>query len=212
MPVLVEGKHTAEFLVTEGGGYISRDQVVVASGSGIVEPATVIGAQRVADTVAVAAAPGNTGNGTVGAVTTGLKVEVGIYTLVATAATKFDVLTPSGDKLKGLTTGAAYASDHINLTVTAGGTAFVAGDTIEVTVDAGNMKVGPLDLTADDGTQAAYGILYARVDATSADARGTAITRHAEVNGVDLIWPDGITSGQKAAAVAQLADRGIIVR
>lgn len=212
MPVLVEGKHTAEFLVTEGSGYISRDQVVVASGGGILEPGTVIGAQRVADTVTVTAAPGNTGDGTVGEVTTGSKTEVGIYTLVATATTKFDVITPSGDKLKGLAVGTAYASDHINLTVTAGGPAFVAGDTIEITVAAGNMKVGPLDLAADDGTQVAYGILYAGVDATAADVRVTAITRHAEVNGADLLWPAGITAGQKSAAVAQLADRGIIVR
>ena len=43
MPVLTEGKHTAEFLLSEGNGIISRDEVVVSSAAGALVPGTVMG-------------------------------------------------------------------------------------------------------------------------------------------------------------------------
>ncbi|MDV7391653.1 head decoration protein, partial [Arthrospira platensis SPKY1] len=42
-------------------------------------------------------------------------------------------------------------------------------------------KYAAYDNAASDGSQAAVGILYAGVDATSADADGVLIARHAEV-------------------------------
>ena len=43
MPVLTEGKHTAEFLLSEGNGTISRDEVVISSTAGALVPGTVMG-------------------------------------------------------------------------------------------------------------------------------------------------------------------------
>ncbi len=40
---LNEGKHTAEFLLSEGNGSISREQVVISSAAGALVPGTVVG-------------------------------------------------------------------------------------------------------------------------------------------------------------------------
>lgn len=42
MTVLTEGMHTAEFLVSEGNGHISREVVTIAAGADL-EPCTVLG-------------------------------------------------------------------------------------------------------------------------------------------------------------------------
>jgi hypothetical protein len=65
---------------------------------------------------------------------------------------------------------------------------------------------------AVDGSAVAAGILYEACDATAADQVRAAITRLAEVNGLRLTWPAGITSPEKAAAIVELAARNIIVR
>lgn len=59
----------------------------------------------------------------------------------------------------------------------------------------------------------AVAVLYDHVDADSSDGLpAVAIVRDAEVNGAELIWPTGISAGDKTAAIAQLAAAGIIVR
>ena len=41
--VFNEGRHTGEFLLSEGNGQISREAVVIASGSGVIAPGSVLG-------------------------------------------------------------------------------------------------------------------------------------------------------------------------
>lgn len=65
---------------------------------------------------------------------------------------------------------------------------------------------------AATGEEAAAGLLRSGVDATVADISAVAILRDAEVNGAELVWPDGITAEQQAAAITELAALGIIVR
>jgi len=69
-----------------------------------------------------------------------------------------------------------------------------------------------LDPDATDGSQTAVAVLYAAVDASAAAAPGVAVARSAEVNAAELVWPEGITPAQQAAAVADLAAAGIITR
>lgn len=207
----IEGARAGEFVKSEGHGTISRDVVIIESGQGYLSPGTVLGCRSVGNDVAVTAGA-NTGNGTVSGVVTGIDVEIGAYRLEATAANKFELVTPSGDKLKSVTVGQAYASSHIGLTVTAGAAPFVAGDSFVLAVSAGARKYVALDLAADDGAQVAAAILRAEVDATAADGRGVGIVRLAEVTSDRLIWPAGITAPQKSAAVATLARNHIIVR
>lgn len=67
MPELTEGQHKAEFIVTEANGSLSRETVIFLSGQSIL-PGHVLGKVLAGSGTAVAVA-GNTGNGTVGAVT-----------------------------------------------------------------------------------------------------------------------------------------------
>ena len=68
------------------------------------------------------------------------------------------------------------------------------------------------DATSSDISVAAA-VLYDAVDADSSDGLpAVAIVRDAEVTGAELIWPTGISAGDKTTAIAQLAAAGIIVR
>lgn len=177
-------------------------------------PGTVLGRQGVSDTIS-AVAGANTGDGTLDGATVvaGKDVEIGGYVLTAKTATKFAVVTPSGDALKDAAVGTAYNSSHIGgFTIAAGGTAFVEGDSFTVTVSQGNGEFTSLDPDADDGSQVASAILFNDVDAKSAAKKGVLITRLATVSQSRLIWPEGITDGQKAAAIADLASNHLLVK
>ena len=64
-----------------------------------------------------------------------------------------------------------------------------------------------------DGTQRVAGILWEGVTTDGANlGAGVVIARAAEVRGVDLTWPAGITAVQKADAIRQLEKLGVIVR
>ncbi|TCS71987.1 bacteriophage lambda head decoration protein D [Sulfuritortus calidifontis] len=74
-------------------------------------------------------------------------------------------------------------------------------------------KLKALDPSAADGTEVAAGVLGNAVDATLIDREDAIlIARHAIVARGALVWPAGITAAQKAAAIAQLEARGILVR
>lgn len=66
-------------------------------------------------------------------------------------------------------------------------------------------KYTAYDDAATDGSEVAAGILYAQVDATSADAKALSVVRHAEVKSAFL-------TGSDENAVADLAALQIIVR
>jgi hypothetical protein len=65
---------------------------------------------------------------------------------------------------------------------------------------------------ASDGSEVAAGVLYDAIDATEADTVGAAIVRLAEVNAAELVWPAGITGGQKTTALSELAQSYVIAR
>ena len=73
-------------------------------------------------------------------------------------------------------------------------------------------KYKALDPAAVDGSEVAAGVLYDAVDASAADAEGVAIVRLAEVNAAELVWPAGITGGEQATALGELAALSIIAR
>jgi hypothetical protein len=74
-------------------------------------------------------------------------------------------------------------------------------------------KLKALDPAAGDGSEVAVGVLALAVDATLIDREDAIlIARHAIVARGALIWPAGVTTAQRAAAIAQLEARGIVVR
>jgi hypothetical protein len=130
----------------------------------------------------VAATGQNTGNGTIGAISTGTGAKEGAYALRATGATTFTVTDPEGNALPNATVGTAYADAGLDFTITAGGTAFIAGDTFTLTVED---AIGEFILsvkTATDGSQVPSAILADFADATNGPVTTGAYVM-AEVNG-----------------------------
>lgn len=124
----------------------------------------------------------------------------------------WNVLTPQGIPLLPATVGTAYTSSHVNFTLTDSGTNFAVNDTFTITVS-GDGYVAALAPAAVDGTQEVCGVLMAGVVAPSdAEVSGLTVVRDAMVADYALVWPAGITTPQKATAVAQLKAMGIIVR
>jgi len=110
-------------------------------------------------------------------------------------------------------TGAFLASEsngsrsRENATLAAGNLA--VGTVLALNGDGDYVQVAP---AAADGTETAVAILYAAVDASAAPAKCVVIVRDAEVNQAELVWPDGITEGEKTTGLAQLRAAGIIPR
>lgn len=72
-------------------------------------------------------------------------------------------------------------------------------------------KIAKYDNGASDGTEVAFGMLLAAVDATSADAPGVVIERLAELKADLLDW-NTQDSTAKTAGIADLLARNIKVR
>lgn len=174
-------------------------------------------AKITAGTVPTTGAAGtNTGGGTCTTVTGGVDVQPGVYTATcfqtATNGGLFQVQSPA-DKLLGIAVvGTAFTHPEINLTLNDVGTDFAAGDKFTVTVPAGSGKYTALDVDAIDGTYHAAAVLADNVDASSADTSAPLKVRGVVLDADFLVWPAGISAGQKAAALANLAAQGVLVR
>lgn len=74
-------------------------------------------------------------------------------------------------------------------------------------------KLKALDPAAGDGSEVAVGVLALAVDATLIDREDAIlIARHAIVARGALVWPTGISTAHKVAAIKQLAERGVLAR
>lgn len=211
MPTLNENPHTGGFILSEANGNRSRENGVLKMGQKLMAGAIL--AQLLLAGAAVAGT--NTGNGavTVGAI--GADAKIGTYRLVCVTAASnagtFNFYAPDGSLVREITAGGgAAANDHVTVTIADGATDFAAGDSFTIAVTGGAYEA--LDPAEDDGAQTAAAILYAGVDATDADTPCVVVARDAEVNKHELIWPSGISEGNKAIATAALNANGIILR
>lgn len=114
--------------VSQGSVYIR------ATANGAIPAGVVGGFEAAADgSVTGAAAAGNTGNGTIGTLSSGAAAAPGVYRVVFTAATAFNVFDPNNNFVGSGTTGTAFVSSQVTFTITAGGTAFVKNDGFNIT-------------------------------------------------------------------------------
>ncbi|HDR9227810.1 TPA: head decoration protein [Burkholderia vietnamiensis] len=163
--------------------------------------------------IASAAGASNTGNGTIGSLSVaGYAAKVGVYTVEFDDATHFVVSDPTGAEVGHGTTGVAFKAGGLSFTITAGGTAFVPGDSFAITVAAGSGKYKPFDPANVDGSQVPAGILFATKDVTTVDKPCAVVVRLCEVNASELVWPAGMSAAAIAAAQAQLKALGIVPR
>jgi hypothetical protein len=108
------------------------------------------------DGVTATADDGNNGNGTVGTMSATAAAKVGAYQVKFTAATAFNVFDPDGREMQPGSTGTAYSAGGLGFTITAGGTAFEAGDSFAI-VNAPDAI--PLPLTRFTGAADGNGIV-----------------------------------------------------
>lgn len=216
--VFHEPRHAAEFILSEANGHRSREGVTIGSEQ-IIEPGTLLAllAQSGGVTTDVVATTGNTGNGTLTMASTAVssKVKNGTYTATATAPTTFAVESPDGMSVGNATVGTAF-NKEVKFTIAAGGTAFVVGDSFEIVVgveNPGDYQAVAFDPESDNGSEKPAAIaIYPAVTGEDETVKIAAIFRDAEVNGKCLAWPEGVTAEQQAAAIADLAAVGILVR
>jgi hypothetical protein len=209
----------AKFLVSELPQYMSREQGIVSSGSGKLLSGTILG-KRTRGTAAPtsAAIAGNTGNGTLaftGGAGTGVDAGAasGTYQVRFVGATDFVVYKPNGQEEGRGSTGVAY-NGAVNFTITAGGTAFVAGDAFNIVAawNAGTQEFTPVVEGATDGSADAVAILLEDIDTTDADVVAAFIVRVASVQRAALEFVGTPSNGFKDACYAALAAQQISFR
>ena len=135
--------------------------VTLKRGSGTLARGTVLGKITKGAATAAAKTGGNTGNATIAldSTTPVLKgAKVGVYTVRFTAATAFTVADPDGFVLGTGATGAAFVND-LKFTITAGGSAFIAGDGFDITLAAGSGYCVAVNSAAVDGSDVPFGVL-----------------------------------------------------
>ena len=212
-----EAPRTGGFLSSEGPGTISRDQVVLVGlndGLTTYQSGKVLG-QVLKGATSVAVASGNTGNGTIGAITRFTGLLLGTYQLVcikaATNGGVFTVEDPAGYLLGESTVGVAFSGGGLSFTIADGTSDFAVGDRFSMTVAAGDGRYRAWDPTGFDGREVACAVLYAPADVSASDVNAAAITRNAEVKDALLDFGSASTD-QIASAKIQLESVGILVR
>lgn len=206
---LGETQRPAEFLVSSSNGHRGFDRGTLIAGQNL-QAGAVLG-QITLGTPATPVVVG-TGTGLMSLVSLGAKAKIGSYAVKMTGATAFTVTDPNGDSLPAAAALGAYTDAQINFTITAGGTAFIAGDSFTIVVAAGSGKFTAYLPTALDGSGAPAGILYANTNATSTDVKGTIVTRACEVNLSELKWDASLNAGAIVVGATGLAAIGIIAR
>lgn len=208
--IKTEGVYTGEFLLSEANGSRSREEVVIAAGSGILKAGTLIALITAANALTPVADAGNTGNGTIGSVTVTSAAISGAYLLTISEAAenggKFELADPTGAQVGEGTVGQAFTGGGLTFTLSDGATDFAEGDSFTLTVLANLGEYTPYDDDGtDDGRRVAGGILFASVDATTNDVRAVGVMRDAEVI-------ESLLTGLDANGRADLLATGIVIR
>ena len=169
----------------------------------VVPRGTVLGRQT--NYTALGAPGTNTGNGTIGNIVPGTGIEgQSTYNIVATSPTVFAVTDPEGNSLGNATVGTAFNNAELGFTITAGGTAFVVGDSFTVSYlqTVGNFI--PCVKTASDGSQTPVAILADATDSTAGPAKSGAYFM-GEFNGRAITFDNSWTLADLTAALSARA-------
>ncbi len=186
---------------------IETAQDSMLEGAAVLQRGAILG-QVTLPTFTATAKTGNTGNGTVGSISLAPGGAFGNYTLAAISATEFTVTAPNGDSLGTATVGTAF-NDIVAFTITAGTTAFVAGDsfTLSALQPSGYWKLSVA--TASDGSQNPAGVLASQSADPTSGPIGVAVYIAGEFN-VNAINFDA--SWTPAALVPKLRSANIYLR
>jgi len=219
-----EGRHTAEFLISEAPGYRSRESITLANTSNaeVSWPAGLVLARNDIGAATRAAKAGgnaaNTGDLTLDATTPVLAgAQAGIYAVrcIATASNggTFRVTDPKGNVLGDVAVGATFAN-QVKFAIADGSQDFVVGEGFDITIAAGDGRYIPFLNAAN---LPAVALLYDnQVVAATGTRSAVVFARDIEANAAELRYDASLSGGAltaaKAAARAALAAAGIILR
>lgn len=199
---LISTPRVKAVIISEASNQRSRENITVTqTGTALASGTLLTKVDAGAGTFAMDA--GATGNPTAGTITIGAAAIPGVYVIEFTAATKFTVEDPNGKTIGTGTLGTAFSKAGVGVTLTAGATPAVAGDTATITVAAGSGKY--IAYTANGAAGPADAVLYNWLPAKTGDAKAVGFVRDAELNRFEL-------TGLDAAGQADLAEKGLIVR
>lgn len=213
MPTITQGFLTGEWLISEAPGDRSRSNGTVTVAGGVALPSgTVLGQITVGTTAVAAAVAGNTGNGTMGAVTLSAGAKAGVYRLVViepgTNLGVFTVEDPDGISIGRGTVGTAFSAGGLGFTLADGATDFAAGDQFTITVAAGSLKWVRYAAGNTDGSQIARAVLLNALPGVNGDYQAVVFDTDCEVIGSVLNGGAGLD----ANGIANLTARGFKVR
>lgn len=220
MVTLTETIHAGAFIVSEGDGWFSRDQVTVALSQTLLAGTPVYKSGVIAnETSSVTADAGNTGNGTFTLdVTTPVLAagQNGAYRIVCIAVAAnsgtFEVFDPKG-ALVGRVAVAATFNNQIKFVIADGATDFAAGDAFTVLVGRESNIDETVTALPNDGSQRCDGLMVYPVTTDGSNTKkGSLLCRTAEVRLADIQWPASINAANKAKAVEELRQLLIIGR
>lgn len=217
MTVTAVGSGALSVGQTLSGAGVTAGTKITANGTGTggVGTYTVSASQTVSSTTisaagAVAAAyAGNTGNGTIGAITLGAGAKAGIYNLTIVEpgvnVGNFIVEDPDGLFVGQGDVAVAFSGGGLSFTLADGATDFVSGDGFTITVGAGPGRYVAYSNAATDGSEVAAAILYAPLADSAAVQTAVAIMRDAEVD-------ESLLTGLDATGKTDLQALGIVFR
>ena len=206
----------------------NNEQITIPGGSlantaALFDIGTVIGQIGVAGAT-VAAKAGITGGGALtldGTAPVQANAIPGVYAVKCTVPAAvigvhsglFEVRDPKGVVLGEVRVGDTF-SDRVKFSIAYATADFVVGDEFDITVAAGSGKYVQLNPAALDGSQNAAGVIFrgATVDSVNDTPAAAALRGPAVLLADGVVWPTGISATAQAAAVAQLAALGIIIR
>ena len=210
---LNEPIHSWEFELSRANRTRSIENVTLMQGQKLAA-GTVLGLLSSGAATATAAG-GNTGNGTMGAITVTSPAQVGDYTLTITAAAAnagtFSVTAPDGTTVGTGTVAVAFSEGGLAFTLADGATDFAVNDSFTISVTKVPGHHVTYDNGASDGSQTAVAILGAYTDSTDGHTAVAVVARDYEAIGSLLGWGSNDSTGITAGK-ADLAAKGILVR
>jgi len=200
MAVTTEPKNLRDVLLYEDENRMSREAVTFQSGNTIAV-GQVVGRDYKAKTNFTQ----DSGTGlSTGDVSLGPNAKKGDYVIHGTGTDTGYIIDPDGYRVDDFST-LPHAGKHISID---SGTV-ASGDQYTVTVGDSTGEYVPLNTSAVNGAHEAHGIAAGAYDASSGAVDGVIVNRDAVVLLDGLVWPDGITTANKDAALAELEALGI---
>lgn len=188
-----------------------RKEVVVNEASEVEYTiGTVLGKTLTTPAGVAAADAGNTGNGTMGAITADSTAKVGVYKVIITEAAsdagEFEVVDPVGNQVGVGNVAELYTGGGLSFTLADGATDFVAGDFFTIAVT-GTEKYHKIEIDEVDGSEEFGGIYIGSDDANNSQTIAATTDTNVVVlyRGPATIGKDNLSYGASVTTDAEIA-------